>query len=324
MGILSLIKNITGKSISIQNKVIEDDTKLYSQILANYKHNLVILISYSTDYAQQMIEFLTACNAAGIRINHLQSSYETNNTNTDNDQQEESEEKEFAISPETIAHQRYYIVISGDPATNYANIYRNINALSNDILMEIQNDIYQTCSSTIFNEFINLGIMEKGMFKYKGVEPKYDEDIVTKAAQHVINANNPNVILSMLSTGFTKSDILDMLIVTIDESTSTTYKTILKHKMAETPTYKKFDFSNIFEPILGVYNKTKYEMYVGPKYAIEGDDDELDTDMDDEKLDEIFKTQYDRFYGIYNESQYTDIDEVVTDDEESLEENNNE
>lgn len=318
MGLLGILRDKL--KASNENKVIEDDTKLYTDVVYNTFANLIILISYSNDYANQVVEFLDACNTAGIKFITMSSSYGTTNEEENDDNDEEEKEKEFAIRPEQILHQRQYIVLSGS-VLNYAGIYSCIDALSNDILLAIQDDIYNHCSSTYFNEHIKNGVLNFNEFKYKKISPQYDRELTLSPIQYdkQLVFNDPKLIISKIPSGFMEKDILQIIKIHTpgDDYAIKSMLRLLKEQYDKNKCGKDFmkDFADIYSMIIGEINDEKiHRLLFVPKYMLQ-DSDTLIGDVDDERLDEMFRQRYDKFSGIATDGiEYKDIDEIIQDD----------
>lgn len=298
MGIFDKLKKSITKSSS--TNMVEDDTKLWTNVIYNSMDDVIILISYSSDYFYQMIEFVNACRDSEIKVILTQTSYDEDITN----ESEESNDKEFKpIKPERITHQRYYALIAGTPES-YAEIYSHINTLSNDILLEVQNDIYNNFSSTYFDSLIENSVLNFYRFKYKKVLPPYNAEVTLVNGDRIFTISDCSFIKHNLPAIFHKIDIISIMYLggtTIGE-------------------YDGNDLSVLviaLEPIIGKMSIEDFSrLYNTPKYMIEDDSDTYIGDISDETLDDIFKQKYDRFNAISsNDIEYEDIDEELSDEE---------
>lgn len=309
----SLFNLLKGKfKANNENIAVEDDSKLYTEVIYNTLNNFIILISYSNDYFYQMIEFLDACNTAGLKFITMQSSFDS-----DIEQEEsENEEKEFAIRPEKIQHQRQYVILSG-AIYNYSGIYHCIDALSNDILLAVQDDLYNNCSSSYFATQIKDGVLDINKFEYKKIAPQYDKQIRVNSKQFdkTFVFNDAAKILSKIPSGFMEKDILQIIRCCTDDDL--TYNgsllKLLQDQWNANRCNAQFmsEFSKMYSSITGELNETKIKrLLFTPKYLLQ-DDDMFIGDVDDERLDELFRQKYDRFTGLAASVEYQDIDEVV-------------
>jgi hypothetical protein len=318
MGLFNILKDKL--RATNENNAIEDDTKLYTQVIYNTFNNFVVLISYSSDYATQVVEFLDACNTAGLKFITMQSSYESD-ADEEGDKEEQKEE-EFAIRPEKIQHQRQYIVLSGNIHT-YSGIYSCIDALSNDILLAVQDDIYNNCSSTYFNEHIKNGVLNFNEFKYRKIAPQYDKEISLETTYYkeTLLFNNPRVIMSKLPSGFMEKDILQIIRVhKLNDDYGFSMLKLLKDQYDSNKCDEHFikDFSDVYSMVIGDITEEKiHRLLFMPKYTLQ-DDDIFIGDVDDERLDDIFRQHYDKFTGVTDDSlNYMDIDEILKEGEEN-------
>ena len=110
---INKIKNI------FKRKNVEDERKLFSEVIYNSKDNVIILVSYSSHYFYDAIEFINAAQTDLLHIALSQTEYES----LPEEQADNSEDTKIsAIKPEKILHQRYYMLIYGKPK-GYDKIY---------------------------------------------------------------------------------------------------------------------------------------------------------------------------------------------------------
>jgi hypothetical protein len=279
---------------------------------------MITLISFSKDYAQQMIEFLSACSASDINFIMMQSSFETDNDS------ESNEEDEFAIKPEKIKHLRNYIIISGS-LYSYNELYNNIDSLSNDILLAIQNDIYNKCSSSAFTQQIDANVLDLNLFKHKKIEPKYDEVLRFVSLHSNFQATNYKAFINKIPNGFSDKDILSIMkYVSSDDNyhkSNTFLDFINKYQsISDEEGFLLNDcigldmFGFIWFPSSCYIRDKLVSIANTPKYLIQ-DEDKLMNSIDYESLDDIFMEKYNRFMALTEYNEYEDVDTVLKEEE---------
>lgn len=282
---MNFIKKIFSKN---KNNYI-DESVLYSNIIYNTKNFIIVLFSYTEPYFYSMIEFITACSKVELRTISTQIDFET-------DPEEPDIDKEFVIKPEKILKQRQYVICSGS-INKYVDLYKNLD-LGNEILMSLQEEIYEKVNSTGFNGLINDGILNKSKFKYVDYRTtNYDTTICIRG----INVVNTSILKKRLPNGFSIKDILYILMA------DTSYFIDINNAFTDS------ELQTIIEPIIGSKDINKFIYIINtPKYLL---DDEYGFigDIEDETLDDIFKEKYNRFNAI-DEVVYMDIDEALSDD----------
>ena len=282
---MNFIKKLFSKN---KNNYI-DENVLYSSIIYNTRKSIIVLFSYTEPYFYSMIEFITACSKVELRTISTQIDFET-------DPEEPDVDKEFVIKPEKILKQRQYVICSG-PINKYVDLYKNLD-LGNEILISLQEEIYEKVNSVAFGSLINDGILDKSKFKYIDYKTtNYDAGISIRG----INIVNTSVLKRRLPNGFSIRDIL--YILTSDTS----------YFMDMIEIFTDDEILTVVEPIIGSKDINKFRYIVNtPKYLL---DDEYGFigDIEDETLDDIFKEKYNRFNAI-DEVVYMDIDEALSDD----------
>ena len=122
------LKNIFNKIFKPKPKKIESDNSYcYSKIIWNTNDNLIILISFTEDYFEQIIEIQDAMNCSWQNLvgKIVYSSYE-----------EETDKKDEDGNNIVVIHKKYYLLIGGAPLA-WQDLFMNISNLSNDILSKI-------------------------------------------------------------------------------------------------------------------------------------------------------------------------------------------
>ena len=139
-----------------------DNSKLMTKVVYNTRYNLIILVSYSSNYFYSIIEFLDAVSKSKVKSYISHSAKEKEYT--------EEELQEFDKKKVKIVENRYYLLLSGAPE-DYIGIYNNIDNLSNEVLGMISNDIYNHCSSAYFKYLIDFCILDLGKFRFQNIVP---------------------------------------------------------------------------------------------------------------------------------------------------------
>lgn len=295
-----------------KKKIKSDEVYCYTDIIWNTKYNMIILVSYTEEYFNQVIELLDACNRCNIRTLHMQSSYD-----------EKSDETDHHGYPIYIEHPKHYLLLSGEPS-EFSKIHTNIYNLGNIILSNISNDIVNNCNSNDFSNLIDDGILPQSSFKYSDDIKYTDECIVAKnVAPCTILYDNIDIILSRLPKVFTSKNIINHINIRIEFSESNYIMHSIYEYIKLGDKIENYNFMNLFNLLSPLFNKiipnatlNKMETLVLPLY-MQSDDDSIPGDIDDDSLDEIFRKKYERFNAINTESLiYEDIDEVLLDNNE--------
>ena len=300
------LKNIFGKIFKPKTKKIQsDDCYCYSKIIWNEKENLIILISFTEDYFEQIIEIQDAINNSYRKLSSkiVYSSYE-----------EETDKKDEDGNNIIITHKKQYMLLGGG-TISWQELYMNISNLSNDILSKITAEIINNCNPEDFKLLIDDGILH-------GFTSQYNYD-TSKIAQkfgynHYCKYTDPEVLLSRLPNVFTGRDLLNFIIISslgmertlkADLYSNVIYFTKDSH-------FKEYNLYPLYDILFKDPTVEKLKLLLEPLYK-QPDDDSLPGDISDESLDEIFKEQYERFSAIADSSiEYEDIDEVIEGDEE--------
>lgn len=295
-----------------KKKIKSDEVYCYTDIVWNTKYNIIILVSYTKEYFNQIIELLDACNKCNIRTLHMQSSYD-----------EKSDKTDHHGYPIYIEHPKHYLLLSGEPS-EFSKIHTNIHNLGNVILSNINNDIVNNCNSNDFNNLIDDGILSQSSFKYSDDIKYTDSCIVAKSVTPcTILYDNIDIILSRLPKVFTSKNIINHINIRIEFSESNCIMYSIYEYIKLGDKIENYNFINLFNLLSPLFNKIipnatldKMETLVLPLY-MQSDDDSIPGDIDDDSLDEIFRKKYERFNAINTESLiYQDIDEVLIENNE--------
>lgn len=294
-------KNIIKKFIKSTktNKINSDDNYCYSNIIWNTDSNLIILISFTENYFEQIIEIQDVINTSQLLNSKIiYSSYEEVTDKLDEDG-----------DPIVIIHKKYYMLIGGYPCYwNY--LYTNIHNLGNPILSKITDEIVNNCDSKNFSNLIYDGILHgfKDNIKYE------DKEVET------VNGyiyTDPKILLNRLPSGFTGRDILKFIRIFKDDNVSDAYYKINIFYNMKNADFYKHELYPLYSVLFNNLTIEKLCMALAPLYN-QIDDDSIPGDVSDESLDEIFREKYERFSAVAdNFTLYEDIDEVLSDDEES-------
>lgn len=280
-----------------KNKIINLNPKLYTKVIYHSKINLISLIYFTDNYYYDALEFLQAANDANITTKLIRYNKDTD--------KESSSKKNEAKTPEDIQKQYNYIIVSGD---NYYKLFNNINSISNKILLELTDaTIYNYCSSSYYDDHINNGVLNQSKFKYKNVEPKYINKLIYKDNYMI---DDINIIKSVVHSGLTKKDILDLIAVELKETNHIDRLIDLLDPYGSNFMTNFNKFKNDIEKIFGNISLEELQNYlIQPKYL---DNVDIDDNITSNEIDKIFENQYDNnFSGAYDEELgFNYIDEI--------------
>ena len=299
------LKNIFNKIFKPKPKKVESDNSYcYSKIIWNEKENLIILISFTEDYFEQIIEIQDAMNCSWQNLvgKIVYSSYE-----------EETDKKDEDGNNIVVIHKKYYLLIGGAPLA-WQDLFMNISNLSNDILSKISNEIINNCNPEDFMHLVDDGILYGFSHEYCYDSPK---EIIAKAGDIHHLCTDPEVLLSRLPNGFTGRDLLKFIkIINIGREITMNGDLIFNVSKMDNNGFKDYYLYPLYCALFKDPTVKKLKILLEPLYK-QPDDDSIPGDVSDESLDEIFREQYERFSAVVDEDiLYEDIDEEVTDDEE--------
>lgn len=303
-----MLKNILNKfklrEENHKNKVESDDNYCYSQIVWNSKNNLIILISFTQNYFEEIIEIQDAINyTCNLCSKIVYSSYDEELTKDDNS------------DADLIIHKKYYMLVGGN-TKSWQELYMNIHNLGNSVLDRITNEITNNCNSYDFATLINDGVL--GEFKYNNEDPKYDTPKVTKNENIIYT--DPEVVLNNLPKGFTGRDIIKFIKIYENYKfmTDALINININHiQNIPNALFKNHNLYPLYSALFKDPTPKSLGLLLEPLYK-QPDDDSIPGDISDESLDEIFKERYEKFSAVADDNmQYEDIDEELADDEES-------
>jgi hypothetical protein len=308
------IKNILNKIFKSKNlnlpsedyskiKMVSNDSYCYSKIIWNSDDNLIILISFTEDHFEEIIDIQDAINYSQTNLfsKIVYSSYD-----------EETDQKDENGNSLWIIHKKYYMLIGGWPSA-WQTIYMNINNLGNNVLFSITNEIVNNCYAKDFDILIEDGILSN--FKYTKEKPDYD--IPKEVEDGSFKYTNPEVVLSRLPNGFTGRDILKFIMIhTTHNKFTNAYNELVYITEMNNDYFIKSNYYNIYSSLFKNPTVNKLKIVLDPLYK-QPDDDNIAGDVDDESLDTIFREHYERFSAIADDSiHYEDIDEKLSEYEE--------
>ena len=325
MSLINKIKSMVSSSSNnndfTDKKEENIDFFLNTLVVYNSKRKLIILVSYTQNYFNDVIEFLTACQRVNIKYATQQSAYTESSNNIEDD--------DYSLKP-LIKHRRYYLLISGE-IDRYISIYKNID-LENAILKAISKEIYNCRAGVTFKELIDIGVLENNFLS--NVQAKYDnprtvfyeniDEISTNIEYDDIIKIRDNI-----PACFTIID-LTYLIDFYEDNPTNKSKPIplsirevisLGKQMREKHPHRR---SPSVEVLINAFTDTKFIKepiteeiifsLINPKY-MQIDDEDMIGNLADDQLDQIFREQYEKFSAIYNPMmEFTSIDEEISRD----------
>ena len=297
-----------------------DDGKLRSRVIYNTRYNLIILVSYSSKDFESVIEFLSAVNKTPV-ISILSHSAREKELS-------EEEMRDYDKKTVTIIDNRYYMLLSGTPEA-YGMIMNHID-LDNSVLKLLIEDFYHCCSSTYFKNHIDYGVLELNKFIYKNVVPTNYNKLIDIGGNGTAQYYHDDLllILNSLPESFLAIDLAKCINIYEKYGTEPIKRlyydlNTLVYKASEgneTP-YDKFiikNMSTVFKLLVPEPCIETLSILNAPLYLRENLEDLYSGNKSIEELDELFQQDYDRFTQITaGESEYTDIDEQIGDNEET-------
>lgn len=302
------LRNIFKRLAKKKSVVESDNSYCYSQIVWNTNDNLIILLSFSKDYFDQIIEIQDAVNHVGQGLSSkvVFSSY---------DEEVDITDENGKPAKDLIIHNKYYILIGGSPSA-WEELYMNIHNLGNDALSRITDEITNNCNADNFKNLVEDGIL----FNF-AKEDKFNYNI-PKQSKNGSAYTDPEVLMKALPIGFTGRDVIKFILIFSPNRASSYNGSLAMLNVRHMPNslFKSHDLYPLFSALFNEPTVEKINMYLEPLYK-QPDDDTIPGDISDEKLDELFREYYDRFSAIADDSiQYEDIDEVLSDDEVDMNE----
>lgn len=302
-------KNILNKFklCKTNNKIESDDSYCYTNVIWNEPDNLIILISFTENYFEQIIEIQDAMNYTwqGLKGKIVYSSY---------DEEVTKEDENGKTITDLIIHKKHYMLIGGTPLA-WQELYMNIHDLSNEVLSKITNEIKNNCNPIHFKNLIDDGVFYD-FYKDENHIYVYDNPLETKNGSLY---TNPSILISRLPNGFTGRDILKFIkIRSRDKSIEqNAFRYLIDLRYMPNAIFKNHELYPLYAALYKEPTVEKLDMLLEPLYK-QPDDDSIPGDVSDESLDEIFREHYERFSAVADDSmQYEDIDEELADDEES-------
>ena len=291
------------KTRSKNNKINAGESYCYTNMVWNSEDNIIILISFTEDYFEQIIDIQDAVNYTWQELSSkiVYSSYE-----------EETDKLDENGNPIIIIHKKHYLLIGGAPL-EWESLYANIHDLSNEVLSKISKEIVNNCSADYFKNLVEDGILY-------GFINECNYDTLKECGEY--SYTDPEILLKRLPSGFTGRDLLKFIKIHRAGIESNAWEQLLDLRYTFNERFLKHQLYQLYSALIKDVTIEKLRMVIEPLYK-QPDDDSIPGDVSDETLDAIFRENYERFSAIMDDSiQYEDIDEELTDDE--LDDVNNE
>ena len=191
--------------------------------------------------------------------------------------------------------------------------------LSNPILATIKQDIEANRSSTAYETLFADAILELDRFVHQGSAPKYDDMVKVSRWRH----DDIKLIMSKLPSCFSAMDIIRVINVFWLDRQMDAVHLIKYAEEQEDPGSRRLVWDVINDCVPTLYAKilrnpihNNLIMLARPIYFWDDEcidpEIEFEPDKSIDEMDEIFRTQYERFSPI-DESQFRPIDEKVSD-----------
>lgn len=306
-GFKDILKRIGLPEFKKEKKIESDDIYCYTNIIWNDPSNLIILISYSKEYFEQIIEIQDAINYSWHNLcsKIVYSSYD-----------EVTDKLDENGNPIIIIHKKYYMLIGGKPI-EWQKLYMNIHDLGNEVLSKITDEIVNNCDANNFKTLIEDGILYG--FTERPIHKSYYDSPVE--SDNGLLYTDPEILLKRLPSGFTGRDLLKFIkLDDINHNTtcnSNAYTELIDVKRMSDDLFKALDIYKLYSVLFKDPTVEKLSLLLEPLYK-QPDDDSVPGDVSDEALDILFRENYERFSAVIDDSiKYEDIDEELSDDEES-------
>lgn len=296
--------------------------------------NIIILLTFSNNYLSDCAEVLSALKINSYKLyNPIKALYKSSTSNTGRIKLLKEKDKDgikTKIGKSVI--NTNYLLLSGN-VSGLIGLYENINSLSNPILQEISNIIYNNIDYTLFETLIDDKVLELDKFK-SFYEPLIiarnyisisdSEDI------YIADYDNVDNILPLLPPVFLSIDLVDMINITINSKyncgvylDSSLYSIISQY----------YHYSNSIQKVVKLIDNSKiyYDNIIKGVYKIEDmivkvlepvykrdDDSNLivgkSEDVDEDYINEI------KGANVYsplleNQTELVDIDEELSEDD---------
>ena len=247
-------KNILRKFIkpSQKNKlkITSDDSYCYSKIIWNCSDNLIILISFTDDYFEQIIELQDAINHPWCYLNSkiVFSSYDEEITTKDENGNDVDG---------LLIHNKHYILIGGDPLY-FNQLYSCINNLSNEAINTISNEIINNCDPKHFKALINDGIL-----------PSFSKAInydTPKKASDNSKYTDPEMVLKRLPEGFTGRDIIKFISIVYPNLKQNAFSVLLDIKYMTDEYLKQHALYDLYNTLFKDVTVSKLNILTEPLY----------------------------------------------------------
>ena len=289
MGILDKILKPKDKK-----RKYSDDDYIRTSLIYNEEdnRNLIILLSFTENYFADAIDLLSS------------STLTTKFVQVGPDEDDEN----YDPNEEVILYN--YLLIGGSH-DKYVELIKNV-SLSNSLLLEIINEIYEHVDKSKFKSLIKDMVLYDRLFSGNGTTHKPHKLI---NENDTIYYDSAKYILSKLPKEFTGDMILPFINVYLS------YKSYNGSSFIKYGGYSDEIYSTMFNGV--VKHPTRENLYklTKPLYKRESLEGELEAgSISSPELHEIFQQEYDRFNCIAEDTvNYTNIDEVISADDPEYE-----
>ena len=307
-----------------------NSAKLQSKVIYNSVNNFIILISYGDADFYSVIEFTSALTELNDSINIVTSHTATKEESIEN-------EDNFSKKAITIINNRYYLLIGGS-SEQYAKLF-DVVPQSNAVLKCITKDIYHNRDSSSFKSLIELGVLDLSRFKYQNVIPNIYDNNKKYYYNDLFHGwyDDFKGIMSLLPVSFSAVDVSRLIYIYADINKADLLAMRLPEFIDDVlgekngsvrmhynvgirdffyRTYEILHASYLFDNIIPNSDLDILSVIIAPIYMREelNEEDRINGDISLDKMDDLFKQDYDRFTQPTAEyiEGYEDIDEVLS------------
>lgn len=324
----------------------EDYSQLSSSIINGVFEpsygTFMLLFSFTDNYINSAMELIAATNKTGLNVLYKDIYIEKGKFKKQSLYTKDGIVKKFDRSNTHVN----YILIGGSP-NDYINLYKNIDNLSNDLLLEISANILTYMNKSLFLELINDNIFSINSFADWALNPGTIEDCLHGCTSIILQDDD----LCDDNIGIVDYDLIDCIMKQLPDAFST----------LDLPKFINitFEITNQFSDNIHIFNMSLYDLlyyYESPtnldkamcklindnklfydnlikgQYVIEGmieqilapiykrtDEDVIFGKMDNNDVDEDFMNQFNQritFNPVMNnEEDYINIDEELSEDD---------
>lgn len=332
-----LSKYLESDSVGYLKYDIETARKYINDKLDNdeclFSGNIIILFTFSDNYLVDCTELLSA-----ISTTSAATDFKINNSDTGKIKLIKHKDKDGITKSLGRANvNTNYLLVSANPY-DLINLISNINSLSNPLLLEIIDIIYDYIDHSLFRKLIDDGILELGKFKsFNEPDPLYiarNSSVIEEDNQtyYISDYDNVDDILLKLPSVFSSIDLSRMFTISFSNRDDKEYfMDYTLYGLLHSIHYDKFtndydtlekvvDNSKIYYDniIKGVYRLKDMKSILEPLYNRDEDNEDLITgkseDVDEEYINEI------KGANVYsplleNQAELVNIDEELSEDD---------